>query len=177
MTKLVKLDAASMQSLGVRRQEHVTHVDSRGSMGILFEHSFETLDHSVTWKRSHSLAGVGRGLHFQTAEYPITKIINLDVGDLIEFLYFPDGDSKQLFYFEYSASHGHSYVIPPHLAHGFVALTDARFSYITLGQYMPSRERVYNFLPSACALLGLAEPTLSEKDRASAELDLQGKSL
>lgn len=138
--------------------------DERGYLQVLYESEQTVL------KRSFSRAGVFRGLHVQDAPSPQIKIIRVVSGRIIDFVVSTLDRSATIHRRELCAEDGWVR-IDAHYAHGFFAIEDTVFEYICDGQYHEASERAYSIAGYLKAELGLADLILSDKDRASKELE------
>jgi dTDP-4-dehydrorhamnose 3,5-epimerase len=123
---------------------------------------------------SVSTEGVLRGLHFQTphAQGKLVSVLLGEVFDVAVDLRMGSTTFGQWVGYRLSAENGHQLYIPAGLAHGFVTLSrHAVFSYKCTEYYTPAAE--YTLLwndPDVGIEWPVAEPVLSEKDRAGLPL-------
>ncbi len=168
--ELVELPLFDFSVIGVDLFRTPVFEDFRGELRVLYEGPLKSSDDSITYKESSSYAFVGRGLHIQSFERPLRKLIRVQSGAIVTVLLpnFPVG--KTVYAFLYRSSDGVTFGLPPNCAHGFIALTHCSFQYITIGKYCPEKEHTINILGSVASKLGIRFPiSLSEKDRCSTE--------
>jgi len=144
--------------------------DERGEMVIMHEDSRLGL----TLKRSSSSAGVFRGLHYQTSPKRQDKVFQLLKGRIVDIVVDMEAGSKnfrRLYSKEICSSDSETYSIPSNYAHGFYAMEDSIFQYITLGDYSPQNELVINPPPEVFIKHGIdpSKIILSEKDKCTSQ--------
>ena len=134
---------------------------------IEFEH-IETKEAStITSKVSQSDALVGRGLHYQIEPSPQEKLIQVEDGRIIDFVYDVTQVDGVVYCYELSVFDQCTIHVPSNYAHGFITLEPTKFRYITLGDYDLANERIINILKSAASKLNIGTIQLSEKDNLS----------
>ena len=143
-------------------------MDSRGGMSVHFE--APTTETTLSFKKSFSNPGVGRGLHLQTAPFQQEKYISVTRGSVIDFVYDTTSSEQTLYYFKLDDDSSTTIHVPHYFAHGYIALEPTDFQYVVLGEYSQKHESTLNVLPSAADLLGLGAVKLSEKDAAFPEI-------
>lgn len=114
--------------------------DNRGYLDIIFEN--EINDH-ISLKRSYSKKFVFRGMHYQQSPYLQKKVIQVVSGTVIDILINMDSKSEyygKIYQREIIASNSEVVHIPEYYAHGFVAMTETVFQYITFGKYSLENE-------------------------------------
>lgn len=57
--------------------------------------------------------------------------------------------------------------LPESFAHGFISLSNVKFQYVCIGEYLENNENTLNVLPSLANLLKLGKINQSEKDSSS----------
>ena len=125
---------------------------------------------------SRSRRGVLRGLHYQLPPKAQGKLVRVVRGAVFDVAVDIRRDSPtygQWVGVELSEDNHRQLWIPPGLAHGFVVLSEtADFLYKTTDTYSPAHERSIRWDDPAIgidwplAAHGIAEPLLSDKDRA-----------
>ncbi|QTD45053.1 dTDP-4-dehydrorhamnose 3,5-epimerase [Ottowia testudinis] len=125
---------------------------------------------------SRSRRGVLRGLHYQLPPKAQGKLVRVVRGAVFDVAVDIRRDSPthgQWVGAELSEDNHRQLWIPPGLAHGFVVLSEtADFLYKTTDTYSPAHERCIRWDDPAIgidwplAAHGIAEPLLSDKDRA-----------
>ena len=125
---------------------------------------------------SRSRRGVLRGLHYQLPPKAQGKLVRVVRGAVFDVAVAIRRDSPtygQWVGVELSEENHRQLWIPPGLAHGFVVLSEtADFLYKTTDTYSPAHERSIRWDDPAIgidwplAAHGIAEPLLSDKDRA-----------
>jgi dTDP-4-dehydrorhamnose 3,5-epimerase len=137
--------------------------DSRGHLEVLYES-----DRCVL-KRSFSHKSVFRGLHWQDARAPQTKIIRVVAGRIADFVVSMD-DPDRIIHHNIIAPEDGWVQIAANLAHGFYALEDSLFEYFCDGGYDEPTESAFAITDHIKAALGVTDVILSPKDTASAPL-------
>lgn len=148
-----------------------TFSDLRGSLDVVFETDGAS---DIAVKRSFSYRSVFRGMHFQPNPFGQVKIIEVLQGRIVDFLIDMDPKSASFgrtYAVPLAASDNKRFRIPAHYAHGFLALSDCIFQYITIGKYVPSAEVTLSLPESFLNNLELGifdnEIILSEKDKSA----------
>ncbi len=128
---------------------------------------------------SRSRKGVLRGLHYQI-EQPQGKLVRVTQGTVFDVAVDIRKGSPTFGHWvgvELSGDNHRQFWVPAGLAHGFVVLSDtADFLYKTTDYYAPQHERCIAWNDPAIgiewplATHGIAEPILSDKDRAGLPL-------
>lgn len=135
--------------------------------------------HFVQDNISCSHKGVFRGMHAQQAPYGQSKYVRAISGKLLDIVLDIAPQSStfgEAISVELSATSGLSLFIPPHYAHGFLALEEnTRLYYKVDTFYHPSAEIAFNYQhPSVLALIEpfipLDQLILSPKDRVAPPL-------
>lgn len=129
--------------------------------------------------QSRSRKGVLRGLHYQ-AEQAQGKLVRVTQGAVFDVAVDIRKDSPTFGRWagvELTGDNHRQFWVPAGLAHGFVVLSDtADFLYKTTDYYAPQHERCIAWNDPAIgiewplAAHGIAEPILSDKDRAGLSL-------
>ena len=162
--RLVQLKIQELSNIGLSVHKHEIHTDSRGALSVHFE--APTTKTNVSFKKSFSNPGVGRGLHVQSAPYQQEKYISVTRGSIIDFVYDTTSSEQLLYCFKLDDDSSSTVHVPHYFAHGFITLEPSDFEYVVLGEYSQKHESTLNVLPSAADLLGLGAVELSEKDAA-----------
>lgn len=137
--------------------------DARGWLQVLHESG------DLVLKRSFSRAGVFRGLHAQLAPALQTKIIRVVSGRIIDVVAALDDPARPLQHRPLTPADGWVR-IGAHYAHGFYAVEDTLFEYICEGRYDAAAERAFSVTDWLRDTLGIANPLVSDKDRAAPPL-------
>lgn len=114
--------------------------DHRGHLEVKYEGDGAK---SIALKSSQSKKGVFRGLHYQLPPKSQKKVIQVITGNVLDiiidmrvgFSTFGKIYSKEL-----EAKENEVLIIPDYYAHGFLALTDCTFQYMTFGRYCDEAE-------------------------------------
>lgn len=154
------------------QMSHLNFCDDRGELQVVFEGDIVAT--SIALKRSFSRQGVFRGMHFQKLNAPQVKYIEVLSGSIIDFVVCMD-DQKENFGKIYSQKiePGHTYKIPASYAHGFYAIKDTVFQYITVGAYSASDEISFK-LPVEIFAENQIDPNqliVSQKDKGGADFN------
>ena len=120
--------------------------------------------------------GTLRGMHYQVAPYEETKLIRCITGSIFDVVVDlrPNSPTFRRWQgLELEASTGGMIYVPRGFAHGYQTLAEAtEIMYLTSQFYQPSHERGVRWNDPALAIRWpIAEPILSEKDRAHPYLD------
>ena len=145
----------------------VRHDDARGHLSVLYEQG------NVVLKRSFSRAGVFRGMHWQAAPSPQTKLIRVLSGRIRDFIVDPSTAAPHLYHRELSPADGWVQ-IDAQWAHGFYALSDCDFEYLCHGAYDAAAERAWSIAGFLRDELGIADAIVSAKDDAAQVLQVAG---
>lgn len=126
--------------------------------------------HFVQDNESTSRKGVLRGLHLQLDPHAQGKLVRVVNGAVLDICV--DARENSPTYGQHvrvrlNAEDGASLWIPPGFAHGFVSLADDTIlQYKCTAPYSPASERTIRWDdPSLAIDWGIADPTVSEKDR------------
>jgi dTDP-4-dehydrorhamnose 3,5-epimerase len=114
--------------------------DDRGNLDVIFE---KEISDSISLKRSTSKKFVFRGMHFQTSPSMQKKVIQVLSGTVLDIIINMDINSDyygQIYKKIINSDDNEVIHIPPHYAHGFIALTETVFQYMTFGKYSPDNE-------------------------------------
>lgn len=114
--------------------------DQRGNISIIFESAEPEV---IALKRSYSKKSVFRGMHYQRKPYLQKKVIQVLSGTIVDIVINMDVNSVdygRIFERVIHSRDGELIYIPEFYAHGFLALTDVEFQYITLGKYSEQHE-------------------------------------
>lgn len=133
----------------------------RASHGAL---SFTQINHSF------SRAGVLRGLHFHQRQSDLWYVVSgrAQVA-LVDLRDCAAGPISRVF--ELSGEHPSTLLIPPGVAHGYLALTDVHLVYIVSEEYDGDDEHGVRWNDPALAIpWANEEPVLSDRDEANPEL-------
>lgn len=115
--------------------------------------------------------GTLRGLHFQAAPYEEAKVVRCTQGaiwDVMVDLRPTSPSFKRWHAAELSAANRHAFYVPEGVAHGFQTLADcSEVLYLMSTAYRPDAARGVRWDDPALGIRWpLAEPTISERDRA-----------
>lgn len=153
-------------------QKSPTYFDNRGSFRKTFSaiHLDGSFDFSLAEIfYSVSKPGVFRGLHLQTKNSASLRCITLSSGRVIDVLLDlrPHSDTfLETVYFEWvSDDDVSSILIPPGVAHGFLALEDATLVYVSDNSHEPTTDTGVNPLTLNLPFLS-DDLEISERDRA-----------
>lgn len=118
---------------------------------------------------SRSVRGVLRGLHLQDASAPQYRLVRCTVGEVWDVAVDIRAHSPtfgQWFATTLSAQQRNQVLLAPHLAHGFVVLTDvAEVQYKVSGFHTPTAERSLRWNdPEVGIPWPFADPVLSSRD-------------
>ena len=153
---------------------HQKFADNRGFLNCLLESDSSEHFDGYSLKMSNSKKYVARGMHWQNMSAKQEKSITVLSGSILDILINLDSNSpkfKQTYRFELAAKNGITLVIPPHYAHGFLALSEVDFLYFCKGKYSPANEvtiRMVEFLSDKVATEDLI---MSNKDVAAPTFD------
>ena len=114
--------------------------DNRGCLDVIFE---QEISNQISLKRSISKKNVFRGMHYQKLPFLQKKVIQVISGTVIDILINMDTESEfygKIYEKEISAKNSEVIHIPEHYAHGFIAITETVFQYITFGKYSSENE-------------------------------------
>ena len=171
--KLQQTNLAQLEEIGLIVNHHKKFKDRRGALKVFFESPLiEAGSSEISYKKSFSEAGVGRGLHSQSAPYEQTKFITVTEGKIIDFVLDLEDSSSIVYCVEINSTDDITIEIPGNFAHGFITLVPTSFEYLCIGQYSEKNELVFNVLDSAAQLLGCGNVMLSDKDEASTPIQL-----
>ncbi len=162
---------------GVRWGRLVRHGDSRGSFTELWRASWFAEERFVQANRSASDPGVLRGLHFHRRQLDFWVVSSgralvalVDVRPMLDGSGGPIVETRELVADE-------TVVIPPGVAHGFLALEPLELVYVVTNEYDGSDELGFAWddplaavpWPAVAGTRGGA-PILSERDRSNPSL-------
>ena len=171
--KLYQTNLAQVEEIGLKLHRHKKFKDQRGALKVLFESPvIEVGSSEISLKKSFSEAGVGRGLHAQSAPYEQTKYITVTEGKIIDFILDLENSPLIIYCFELNSTDDTTIEIPGNFAHGFITLAPTSFEYLCVGQYSEKNEQIFNVLDSAAQLLGYGDLILSSKDKLSTPIQL-----
>ena len=114
--------------------------DNRGCLDVIFE---QEISNQISLKRSISKKNVFRGMHYQKSPSLQKKVIQVISGTVIDILINMDINSEvygKIYEREIIATNSEVIHIPEHYAHGFIAMTETVFQYITFGKYSSNNE-------------------------------------
>ena len=143
--------------------------DRRGNLSVIYESDeFEV----IALKCSRSKQHVFRGMHYQTEPFLQKKVIQVLTGSVIDVVVNMDvksDDYGRIFERVIHAADDEVFYIPGHYAHGFLALTDVTFQYVTLGKYSPESELSFSLPEDYFCSRSLAPSSLiiSDKDASA----------
>lgn len=157
---------------GVALTDLTVFADDRGSLTEAFRHAwFPGVPGFVQGNLSRSKAGVVRGMHFHLRQHdlwvPVQGRLHVGLFDLRNGS--PTQGVGQTI--ELDAAEPRSVLIPPGVAHGFQALTDAVLLYLVTEAYDGSDEHGFRFDdPGLGFTWPLAVPVVSDRDREAPAL-------
>jgi dTDP-4-dehydrorhamnose 3,5-epimerase len=143
--------------------------DRRGELSVIYESEEREV---VALKRSQSKQYVFRGMHYQLEPFLQKKVIQVLSGTIVDVVVNMDvnsGDYGKIFERVIHAADEEVFYIPGNYAHGFLALTDVEFQYVTLGKYSPEAELSFS-LPEdyfQSRSLAFRSLILSDKDASA----------
>jgi len=170
MFKIKILDIDKIIKLGVKIHKNKKFEDDRGSLNLIFEYNSK-IGSIISMKESFTIAGYGRGLHYQNLKFPQTKIIRVEKGRILDVLYDPENNNSIVYGFILSENDNYAIEIPPNFAHGFIALEDVKFQYTCIGEYNEENEVTFNMLESIAKILNYGEIKISKKDQMSIKIN------
>lgn len=126
----------------IEKYNQLAFEDQRGSLRVILEGV--SMPSDVTLKRSISKRDVFRGMHYQSSEAPQLKYIEILSGKIVDFVVCMDKERKEYGeVFQEIIRPGFMYKIPHYYAHGFYAMEDTVFQYITVGKYSQEHELAF----------------------------------
>jgi dTDP-4-dehydrorhamnose 3,5-epimerase len=149
---------------------HLKFTDNRGFLNCLLENDRSEYFDGYSLKMSSSKKNVARGMHWQNMLAKQEKAITVLSGSILDVLINLDSNSeefKQVYRFELDAKDGITLVIPPHYAHGFLALSEIVFLYFCKGKYSPANEVTIRMVEFISDKVASADLILSNKDLAA----------
>lgn len=114
--------------------------DDRGKLDVIYE---KEISDCISLKRSTSKKLVFRGMHYQSEPYMQKKVIQVLSGRVLDVIINMDIKSEyygKIYKKEIKSEDSEIIHIPSYYAHGFIALTETVFQYITFGKYSPENE-------------------------------------
>ena len=174
MFKLEKISFKSLNNIdeSIKVYKGLFFKDKRGLLSVNFEGKIINKSNFISIKESFSNPMTARGLHFQKKPFGQDKIISIENGSILDFIYNTESRNKKIYYFPFDPSMNVSIYLPSKFAHGFIALEKTRFRYLCIGKYNEQSEVTYNFLPNISKLLKLSKVYLSKKDSSFPDLDV-----
>ena len=170
--ELKRLELNDLGAIGIEVFPHKIFNDSRGSMNVNFELQTGTTGSAhISFKRSFSHSGVGRGLHHQAYPGGQDRIVSIFKGAVVDFLFDASEPGSPLFCFDFKADDNISLYLPKRFAHGFISLSEVVFEYYCIGRYVETTEYTINVLADAARALDLGNVILSEKDASFEAVD------
>lgn len=146
------------------------HEDSRGFFLEIFREDLLGM-RFVQGNHSHSNAGVLRGLHYHRKQSDAWYAISGEAQAMIVDLRTPS-DNPAVVSVELSSKSPSVLLIPPGVAHGFLAVTDVDLIYWVTHPYDASDEFGVTWDdPQIDAPWRNRDPILSERDRSNPKLD------
>jgi dTDP-4-dehydrorhamnose 3,5-epimerase len=171
--------------VGVHRIYTQRRSDPRGWLIKTYDREcFAAAGLPATWEQALStrttLRGTVRGMHWQAAPQPETKLVRCTRGTIWDCVVCVDPLAPQFGHwegFELSEATLDSLYIPPGYAHGFQAITDdAEVSYLIAGLYVPELQRGLRW---SCKQVGITWPLpvtgFSDRDAGFPGLEELGK--
>ena len=149
---------------------HLKFLDDRGFLNCLLENDKNEYFDGYSLKMSSSKKNVARGMHWQNVSAKQEKAITVLSGSILDVLINLDSNSsefKQVYRFELDAKDGITLVIPPHYAHGFLALEEVDFLYLCKGKYSPENEVTIRMVGFINDIVAPQDLILSNKDLAA----------
>jgi dTDP-4-dehydrorhamnose 3,5-epimerase len=124
---------------------------------------------------SRSSRGVLRGLHYQDARAPQTRLVRCTVGEIFDAivdLKIGSPTFGRSYSIHLTAENRKQLLIPAEFAHGFLVLSDvAEVQYKCTGHHDPAAERSLAWNdPEVAIAWPLATPTLSARDQSAPSL-------
>jgi dTDP-4-dehydrorhamnose 3,5-epimerase len=157
---------------GVTSTDLVVHADVRGSFAEAFRQGwFEDRPSFVQGNVSRSAEGVLRGMHFHRRQsdlwVPLAGRFRIGLFDLR-----PDSPTARTGHrLEMDAERPQALLIPPGVAHGFLALSAATLLYLVTAEYDGTDEHGFRFDdPDLGFGWDVEAPILAERDRTAPSL-------
>jgi len=150
--------------LGIKVFNNIEYQDNRGILNISYEGRLSGGVNSLSIKESFSKPYSARGMHHQKRPFGQQKIISVEKGSILDFVFDTEQTERILYFFQVDDSMKVNIYLPDNLAHGFITLTEVKFRYLCVGEYSEPHETTYNVFPSVKNLLNLDEITQSNKD-------------
>jgi len=156
----------------VTSTELVVHADVRGSFSELFRQGWFGDGLSfVQANVSRSAEGVLRGMHFHRRQadlwIPLAGRLRIGLFDLR-----PDSSTARAGHrLEIDAERPHALLIPPGVAHGFLALSPATLLYLVSVEYDGTDEQGFRFDdPDLGFDWDIEDPVIADRDRTAPSL-------
>jgi dTDP-4-dehydrorhamnose 3,5-epimerase len=155
---------------GVLVRRAVAHADERGSFSELWRRSWGPADELfVQTNLSLSKAGVLRGMHFHRRQSDLWMVVGGEAlaaaADLRGML---DGSAARPVVETHPLLAGDVILIPPLVAHGFLAVSDLALVYLVTNEYDAGDELGFAWDdPDAAIPWPSTDPILSGRDRAN----------
>lgn len=161
------VEASDIEGVEVRRLQ--VHEDERGAFVELMRASSSSWDFRQS-NLSRSVEGVLRGLHFHRRQADLWLLLEGQIQVvLVDLRRRNHLESASI---HLSAGHPETLLIPPGVAHGFLALTDCRLLYWVSEEFDGSDEYGIRWNDPAIGIAWEREdPILSERDASAPYLD------
>jgi len=174
MYKLVKVSSNTIENMniGIKVFKNLCFKDSRGELNIRFENlMIKNLKH-LSFNESISAPMTGRGLHYQVNPFGQEKIIRVEEGEILDFFLDTNANDGLIYCMPIDAKMDICVYLPESFAHGFISLTNVKFQYLRIGEYLENKENTLNVLPSLTKLLNLGKINQSNKDSSSKQIEV-----
>ena len=156
---------------GVLRSTTTFHADERGALGEVWRDSW-TKDLGITFVQANlsiSRAGVLRGLHFHRRQHDLWVL--LEGKAQVALVDLRSADSGEVPSTSFDFDIGNAVLIPPGVAHGFLAVEDVKLLYIVSAEYDGTDEHGFAWDdPAAGIEWGNPNPQVSQRDREAPSL-------
>jgi dTDP-4-dehydrorhamnose 3,5-epimerase len=165
------LESSSPESIeGVLETRSTVYADIRGDLTEVFrrERYAHLFDDSIQVNCTRSVQGTIRGLHFHRFQtdvwFPVSGLMRAVLVDMR-----PDSKSfRRAVVFDIDAADPRELLIPPGVAHGYLAVTDACLLYVVDRYYDGDDEFGLAWDDPELAIdWGTESPILSERDRSN----------
>lgn len=169
MYKLVKVSTNTIENMniGIKVFKNLCFKDSRGELNVRFENlKIKNFKH-LSFKESSSAPMTGRGLHHQVSPFGQEKIIRVEEGKILDFFLNTENNDGLIYCMPIDSKMDICVYLPDSFAHGFISLSNVKFQYVCIGEYLENKENTLNVLPSLANLLKLGKINQSEKDSSS----------
>lgn len=134
--KIIELTKSGLGELGIK-DAFQCFPDNRGELTVLAEGN-----DSFSLKTTNSIAGVFRGMHYQSTPYEQKKIVTVQSGLVREFVA-DHANLNTVYTWLFDGNMGWL-EIPSNFYHGYYVLEKSTFIYMCLGEYSEKHERQIN---------------------------------